>query len=102
MSHSTSVPPARTDVINRAIWKFLDSDCFRNAELCSPTRAALITGRNHHSVGFGTISETSTGYAGYDSVITKDKATIGEILKQNGYAMSWFGKDHNTPSFQTS
>ena len=75
---------------------------FHTTSLCSPTRAALITGRNHHSVGFGVISEASTGYPGYDSVITKDKATIGTILKANGYATSWFGKDHNTPSFVTS
>ena len=63
--------------------------------LCSPTRAALITGRNHHSVGFGVISEQSTGYPGYNSVIPKNKATIGRILRDNGYATSWFGKDHN-------
>jgi arylsulfatase A-like enzyme len=68
--------------------------------LCSPSRAALITGRNHHSVGFGVISELSTGYPGYDSIIGADKATIGTILKNNGYATSWFGKNHNTPSFQ--
>src|SRR6476620_5933912 len=67
--------------------------------LCSPTRAALITGRNHHSAGFGVISEQATGYPGYDSIITKDKATIGEILKENGYATSWFGKNHNTPTY---
>jgi arylsulfatase len=70
--------------------------------LCSPTRAALITGRNHHSVGFGVISEQATGFPGYDSFITKDKATIGTILKENGYRTSWFGKNHNTPAFQSS
>ena len=70
--------------------------------LCSPTRAALITGRNHHSVGFGVISEQSTGFPGYNSIIGKDKATIGRILLDNGYATSWFGKDHNTPAFAAS
>ena len=75
---------------------------FNSTALCSPTRAALITGRNHHSVGFGVISEQATGYPGYDSIITKDKATIGRILKDNGYRTSWFGKNHNTPSFQAS
>lgn len=70
--------------------------------LCSPTRAALITGRNHHSVGFGVISEMSTGFPGYNSIIEKDKATIGRILLDNGYATSWFGKDHNTPAFAAS
>jgi arylsulfatase A-like enzyme len=75
---------------------------FHSTALCSPTRAALITGRNHHSVGFGVVAEQATGYPGYDSFITKDKATIGKILKDNGYRTSWFGKNHNTPSFQAS
>ena len=75
---------------------------FNSTALCSPTRAALITGRNHHSVGFGVISEQATGFPGYDSFITRDKATIGRILKDNGYRTSWFGKDHNTPAFEAS
>jgi len=75
---------------------------FHSTALCSPTRAALITGRNHHSVGYGVIAEAATGYPGYDSFITKDKATIGNILKDNGYRTSWFGKNHNTPAFQAS
>jgi arylsulfatase A-like enzyme len=75
---------------------------FHSTALCSPTRAAIITGRNHHSVGFGVIGEMSTGFPGYDSVIGKDSATIGEILKDNGYATSWFGKNHNTPTYQYS
>jgi arylsulfatase len=70
--------------------------------LCSPTRAALITGRNHHSVGFGVISEQSTGFPGYNSIIPEDKATIGRILLDNGYSTAWFGKDHNTPAFAAS
>jgi arylsulfatase A-like enzyme len=72
---------------------------FHSTALCSPTRAAIITGRNHHSVGFGVIAEQSTGYPGYDSVIEKNSATVGEILKENGYATSWFGKNHNTPTY---
>lgn len=75
---------------------------FHSTAVCSPTRAALITGRNHHEMGFGTVSETATGYPGYNSIMTRDKATIGTILKNNGYVTSWFGKDHNTPSFQSS
>ena len=75
---------------------------FHSTALCSPTRAALITGRNHHSVGYGVIAEQATGYPGYDSFITKDKTTIGRILRDNGYRTSWFGKNHNTPSFQAS
>ena len=72
---------------------------FHSTALCSPTRAALITGRNHHSVGFGVISEQATGYPGYDSIIERNSATVGEILKENGYATSWFGKNHNTPTY---
>jgi arylsulfatase A-like enzyme len=75
---------------------------FNSTALCSPTRAALITGRNHHSVGYGVVAEQATGYPGYDSIITKDKATIGTILRDNGYRTSWFGKNHNTPTFQAS
>ena len=75
---------------------------YNSTALCSPTRAALITGRNHHSAGFGVVSEQATGFPGYDSVITRDKATIGRILKDNGYHTAWFGKDHNTPEFQAS
>jgi len=75
---------------------------FHSTSLCSPTRAALITGRNHHSVGFGVITEQSTGFPGYNSVIEKNSATIGRILQENGYRTSWFGKEHNTPSYQAS
>jgi len=72
---------------------------FHSTALCSPTRAALITGRNHHAVGFGQVSEFATGFPGYDSVIGTENATIGRILSDNGYATSWFGKNHNTPAF---
>ncbi len=75
---------------------------FHSTALCSPTRAALITGRNHHSVGSGVIGEMSTGFPGYDSIIGSENATIGKILQQNGFATSWFGKEHNTPAFQYS
>jgi arylsulfatase len=75
---------------------------FHSTALCSPTRAALITGRNHHSVGFGVVSEQSTGFPGYNSIIGKDSATIGRILLDNGYRTSWFGKEHNTPVYQAS
>jgi arylsulfatase len=75
---------------------------FHTTALCSPTRAALITGRNQNSVGFGIISELSTGFPGYNSIIPKDTSTIGRILKDNGYATSWFGKNHNTPTYTAS
>jgi hypothetical protein len=73
---------------------------FHSTALCSPTRAALITGRNHHEVGFGVIAELSTGFPGYDSYIGPENTTIGRILSEHGYATSWFGKNHNTPGFQ--
>ncbi len=75
---------------------------FHSTALCSPTRAALITGRNHHSVGSGVIGELATGFPGYDSIIGIQNATIGNILQGNGYATSWFGKNHNTPTYQYS
>src|SRR4051794_2616659 len=93
------IPTPSLDRIAAAGLRFTQ---FHSTALCSPTRAALITGRNHHSVGFGVITEISTGYPGYNSVITKDKATIGTILRDNGYATSGFGKNHNTPSFQAT
>jgi arylsulfatase len=75
---------------------------FHSTALCSPTRAALITGRNHHVAGFGVVGEAATGFPGYDSVIRKENGTIGAILKENGYATSWFGKNHNTPFYQAT
>jgi len=90
------IPTPALDRIAKAGLRYTQ---FHSTALCSPTRAALITGRNHHSSGFGVISEQATGYPGYDSIITKDKATIGTILSENGYATSWFGKNHNTPTY---
>jgi arylsulfatase A-like enzyme len=91
-----------TPVMERVAKRGLRYNNIHSTALCSPTRAALITGRNHHSSGFGVISEQSTGFPGYNSIITKDKATIGRILKENGYATAWFGKDHNVPSYEAS
>ena len=75
---------------------------FHTTALCSPTRAALITGRNHHSVGTGVIGEAATGYDGYTTIIPKAAGTIGEVLRQNGYMTAWIGKNHNTPAWETS
>ena len=91
-----------TPTMDRVAENGLRYNNIHSTALCSPTRAALITGRNHHSVGFGVISEQSTGFPGYNSIIPEDKATIGRILLDNGYATSWFGKDHNTPAFAAS
>jgi arylsulfatase A-like enzyme len=68
-----------------------------NTALCSPTRAALLTGRNHHSVGYGDVAEGAVGYPGYDTVTGPESAHVAMTLKQNGYATAWFGKNHNVP-----
>ena len=91
-----------TPTMDRVANSGLRYNNIHSTALCSPTRAALITGRNHHSVGFGVISEQATGFPGYNSIIPEDKATIGRMLKDNGYATSWFGKNHNTPAFAAS
>ena len=93
------IPTPTMDRIAKAGLRYTQ---MHSTSLSSPTRAALITGRNHHSAGFGVVSEQSTGFPGYNSIIAEDKATIGRMLLDNGYATSWFGKDHNTPTFQSS
>jgi len=70
---------------------------FHTTALCSPTRAALLSGRNHHSVATGVIMELGTGFPGYNSLMPKSAGTFAEILKQNGYSTSWYGKNHNVP-----
>jgi arylsulfatase A-like enzyme len=93
------IPTPALDRIAKAGLRFTN---FHSTALCSPSRAALITGRNHHVAGFGVVGEIATGFDGYNSVIRKENGTIGEILKDNGYATSWFGKDHNTPFYQAT
>jgi arylsulfatase A-like enzyme len=93
------IPTPALDRIAKAGLRYTQ---FHSTALCSPTRAALITGRNHHSVGTGIIGELSTGFPGYNTIIPKEAATIGMILRENGYSTSWFGKNHNTPVFEES
>jgi arylsulfatase A-like enzyme len=93
------IPTPALDRVAKAGLRYIQ---FHSTALCSPTRAALITGRNHHSVGSGVIGELSTGYPGYNSIIGLNNESIGEILQDNGYSTSWFGKNHNTPNFQYS
>jgi arylsulfatase len=75
---------------------------FHTTALCSPTRAALISGRNHHTAATGVITEMGTGYPGYDTLMSKSCGTVGEILLGNGWNTSWFGKNHNVPDWQSS
>ena len=75
---------------------------FHTTALCSPTRAALLTGRNHHSVGSGVIGEAGTGFPGYSGIIPPSAATFAEVIREYGYANAWFGKNHNVPDWETS
>ena len=75
---------------------------FHTTGICSPTRAAVLTGLNHHQVGFGTIAELSTGFPGYDSVWPLEATTVAEVLKENGYSTAAWGKWHNTPDWETT
>ena len=99
---STFGGPCHTPTFQMLADNGLKFNHFHTTALCSPTRAALITGRNHHSVHTGVITEAATGFPGYDSVMQKDTATVAEVLKQNGYGTAWFGKNHNVPDWQTS
>jgi arylsulfatase A-like enzyme len=94
--------PCQTPTFTKLAENGLRYNHFHTTALCSPTRAALITGRNHHSVHTACIMEAATGFPGYDSVMQKDTATVAEILKQAGYGTAWFGKNHNVPDWQTS
>jgi arylsulfatase len=75
---------------------------FHTTALCSPTRAALLTGRNHHSCATGIIQELATGYPGYSGLMPKSCGTVARMLQLNGYATGFWGKNHNVPDNQTS
>jgi arylsulfatase len=91
-----------TPALDELAQQGLSFNNFHTTSMCSPTRAALLTGRNHHSVGSGRITKMALGYDSYNSVIRRETASIAEILKQNGYATAMFGKNHNTPEWETS
>jgi arylsulfatase len=91
-----------TPNIDRLAAGGLRYNAFHNTALCSPTRAALLSGRNHHQCGMGGITEGATGYPGYDSVWGQDVAAVGEVLRFHGYNTAAFGKWHDTPDWQTS
>ena len=94
--------PIRTPNFERLAQSGLRYNSFHMNSLCSPTRAALLTGRNNHQVGFGSIAEWSAPYPGYNTLLPKSAATIAEVLKENGYSTSAYGKWHNTPMWQVS
>jgi len=99
---STFGGPIPTPTFDKLAKSGLRYNMYHTTALCSPTRAALITGRNHHTCSTGVITEMGTGFPGYNSLMSKSCGTVGEILKQNGYNTSWFGKNHNVPDWQTS
>ena len=75
---------------------------FNTAAICSPTRAALLTGRNPHKVGVGNVVNVPAGYSGYTGSIPKSAATVAELLKRSGYSTAMFGKAHVTPEWEQS
>jgi len=99
---STFGGPIPTPTADKLAQEGLRYTQWHTTALCSPTRASLITGKNHHEAGFGVISEVATGFPGYDAIMPDNSATIGTILRDNGYNTSWFGKNHNTPDYETS
>src|SRR6516164_6782961 len=94
--------PIQTPNFQRLADSGLRYNMFHTTALCSPTRAALITGRNHHSVASGVITEMATGYPGYNSLVPKSAGSVGEVLRESGYNTSWFGKMHNVPDWMSS
>ncbi|MBZ5722775.1 MAG: arylsulfatase [Acidobacteriia bacterium] len=99
---STFGGPVSTPTLDRLAQHGLRYTQFHTTSISSPTRAALLTGRNHHSVHTGNIMEFATGFPGYDSLMGKDTATVAEVLRQKGWNTAWFGKNHNVPDWQTS
>ena len=97
---STFGGPVPTPALDRVAGAGLRYNQFHTTALCSPTRAALLTGRNHHSAHMGTICEIAYGFPGYDSVIPQSTATVAQVLKLNGYSTALFGKAHFTPIWE--
>jgi len=94
--------PCQTPTAERLAKTGLRYNRFHTTALCSPTRQAMLTGRNHHSVGMGCITEMATGAPGYSSVLRNTASPLARTLKLNGYATAQFGKCHEVPVWQTS
>ena len=99
---STFGGPIPTPELDKLAAQGLRYTRFHTTAICGPSRAALITGRNHHNAGSGFLAEWATGFPSYNNMIPKTTATIAATLKGNGYATSWFGKNHNTPDWESS
>jgi arylsulfatase A-like enzyme len=94
--------PINTPTLERLAKNGLKYNRFHTTALCSPTRAALLTGRNHHTVGFAAISELATSAPGYTGQIPNHCAPLAKMLKYNGYSTAQFGKCHEVPAYETS
>ena len=101
-SSSTFGGPIPTPELDKLAEHGLRYNNFHTAAMCSPSRASLLTGRNHHAVGSGAIVDVASGYPGYSSLIPKSAATIGRVLEGNGFNTAFFGKHHNIPSWENS
>ncbi len=99
---STFGGPCRTPTAERLAGNGLSFSRFHTTALCAPTRQALLTGRNHHAVGMGAITEIATSAPGYTSVRPQSAAPLAEVLRLNGYSTGQFGKCHEVPVWQTS
>jgi arylsulfatase A-like enzyme len=99
---STFGGPVPTPTMDALAARGLRYTQFHTTALCSPTRAALLTGRNHHSSATGVIMELATGYPGYNSLMPKSNGTFAEVLRENGYNTAWYGKNHNVPDWNSS
>lgn len=93
---------ARTPNIERYAAEGVRYNRFNTTAICSPTRAALLTGRNHHQVGFGNLQDVAAGFPGYNTIWNPQTASIARILQLNGYSTAAFGKWHNTPKWEIS
>lgn len=91
-----------TPTMDRVCGEGVSYNRFHTTAMCSPTRASLLTGRNHHAIGNGQIAELANDWDGYAGKIPRSSATVAEVLKQYGYATSAFGKWHNTPAEETT
>ena len=92
----------KTPTLNKLAQEGIIYNQFHTTSICSPTRASLLTGRNHTRVGSGTIAERAVNWDGYTGIIPKTSATVAEVLKEYGYKTSAFGKWHNSPATQTT
>jgi arylsulfatase len=99
---STFGGPIPTATMDRLAQQGLRYTRFHTTALCSPTRAALLSGRNHHSASTGVIMEAGTGFPGYNTLMPKSDGTFAEVLKLNGYNTAWYGKNHNVPDWHGS